>query len=157
MTSILPFDIKDSGTVSREFSQPVQQLLLQFAQAHPVIVELLVATADGYEVAAVLKEEDPGRLHKIAAMTSSVLGIGTAMLNEIDAGEQKAITIEGGTDNILLWKIASRPQPLCLTAIASSQEPLGQLFWLLRQLAGSIAGLCNMPQDMQPPQENYYE
>ncbi len=84
-----------------------------------------MATADGYEVAAVLKEEDPGRLHKIAAMTSSLLGVGAAMLNEIDAGGQKAITVEGERDNILLWQVATQRFPLCLTVVASAQEPSG--------------------------------
>lgn len=157
MTSILPFAIEDAGTLSTELSQRIQQLLLEFAQAHPIMGELLVATADGYEVAAVLKEEDPGRLHKIAAMTSSLLGVGAAMLNEIDAGEQKAITIEGARDNILLWQLATRHFPLCLTVVASAQEPLGQLFWLLRQLAAGIADICQTQPDRQPPQEYYYE
>ncbi|HHG8774043.1 TPA: roadblock/LC7 domain-containing protein [Raoultella planticola] len=154
MTSILPFAIEDAGTLSTELNQRIQQLLLEFAQAHPSMGELLVATADGYEVAAVLKEEDPGRLHKIAAMTSSLLGIGAAMLSEIDAGEQKAITVEGEKDNILLWHLSTQRFPLCLTVVASAQEPLGQLFWLLRQLAVRIAELCH---EQTEPQEYYYE
>lgn len=157
MTSILPFAIEDAGTLSTELSQQIQQLLLEFARNHPVMGELLVATADGYEVAAVLKEEDSGRLHKIAAMTSSLLGVGAAMLNEIDAGGQKAITVEGERDNILLWQVATQRFPLCLTVVASAQEPLGQLFWLLRQLAAAIAEICHAQPDLPPPQEYYYE
>lgn len=157
MTSILPFAIEDASTLSTELSQRIQLLLLEFAKAHPIMGELLVATADGYEVAAVLKEEDPGRLHKIAAMTSSLLGIGAAMLNEIDAGEQKAITIEGERYNILLWQVATQRFPLCLTVVACAQEPLGQLFWLLRQLATEIAKLCQGQTEPPPPQEYYYE
>lgn len=146
MTTILPFAIEDADPISAHFSQSIQQLLLEFAQNHACLGELLVSTADGYEVAAVLKEQDPGRLHKIAAMTSSLLGIGAAMLYEIDAGSQKAITIEGENDNILLWQIATPDWDLCLTAVASTQEPLGQLFWLLRQLAARIAGLSVRPE-----------
>lgn len=139
MTSILPFAIEDAGTLSTELSQQIQQLLLEFAQNYPVMGELLVATADGYEVAAVLKEEDPGRLHKIAA------------------GEQKAITVEGERDNILLWQVATQRFSLCLTVVASAQEPLGQLFWLLRQLAAAIAEICHAQPDLPPLQEYYYE
>ncbi len=157
MTSILPFAIEDAGILSTELSQRIQQLLLEFAQVHPVMGELLVATADGYEVAAVLKDEDPQRLHKIAAMTSSLLGIGVAILSEIDAGDQKAITVEGEKDNILLWHVATPRFALCLTVVASAQEPLGQLFWLLRQLAAGIAELCHEQAEPQQPQEYYYE
>ncbi|MDF7680866.1 roadblock/LC7 domain-containing protein [Enterobacteriaceae bacterium ESL0689] len=134
---------------STEMNQQIQQLLSEFAQNYPVMSELLVATSDGYEVAAVLKTEDSGRLRKIAAMTSSLLGIGSAILNEIDAGEQKAITVEGEKDNILLWQIATHHLPLCLTVIASTHEPLGQLFWLLRQLATSISEICNTQPEQQ--------
>lgn len=157
MTSIFPFAIEDADTGPANFSQNIQQLLLEFSQSHSCLGELLVATIDGYEVAAVLKEQDPGRLHKIAAMTSSLLGIGAAMLSEIEAGEQKAITIEGDTDNILLWQIATPGLTLCLTAVASAQEPLGQLFWILRQLAVGIADICYTGVEIQISQENHYE
>lgn len=173
MTSVLPFAVDDTGSISTEFSQNniqrdvdsiptemsqhIQQLLLEFAQNYPVMGELLVATIDGYEVAAVLKTEDSGRLRKIAAMTSSLLGIGSAMLTEIDAGEQKAITIEGEKDNILLWQITTPHLPLCLTVVASAHEPLGQLFWLLRQLAAGVHDICNMEPESQPLQEAQYE
>jgi predicted regulator of Ras-like GTPase activity (Roadblock/LC7/MglB family) len=90
-------------------------------------------------------------------MTSSLLGVGAAMLNEIDAGGQKAITVEGERDNILLWQVATQRFPLCLTVVASAQEPLGQLFWLLRQLAAAIAEICHAQPDLPPSQEYYYE
>ncbi|QFG76610.1 hypothetical protein DMB90_08720 [Raoultella planticola] len=115
-----------------------------------------MATADGYEVAAVLKEEDPGRLHKIAAMTSSLLGVGAAMLNEIDAGGQKAITVEGEGQYPAL---AGRYAAFSIMSDRGGLRAgaLGQLFWLLRQLAAAIAEICHAQPDLPPPQEYYYE
>lgn len=157
MTTLLPFAIQDVSELPGDLYQRIQQQLLLFAQAHPALGNLLVATADGFEVAAILKEEDQDRIHKVAAMTSSMIGIGTAMLNEIGAGEQRALTLEGESDNILLYQISTSRLTLCLTAIASTEEPLGQVFWLLRQLASNIADVCNEPVNHGTARENYYE
>lgn len=144
MSSLLPFAISEGNNqLPQNLYQRIQQQLLQFVQAHPGLGNLLVATADGFEVATILKEDNPDRIHKVAAMTSSIIGIGTAMLNEIGAGEQQALTLEGENEYILFHQIRTPQLTLCLTAIASREESLGQLFWLLRQLVRNITELCS--------------
>lgn len=144
MSTLLPFAICDENNqLPHDLYPRIQQLLLQFVQANPGLGNLLVATADGFEVAAVLKEDYPERIHKVAAMTSSMIGIGTAMLSEIAGGEQQAMTLEGENEYILFHQIRTGSLTLCLTAIASREESLGQLFWLLRQLVSNICELCN--------------
>lgn len=156
MTTILPFAIQNSSEFSGDLYQRIQQQLLSFAQTYPVVGNLLIATEDGFEVAAILKEGDQDNIHKVAAMTSSLMGIGSAMLNEIGAGKPKLLTLEGDSENIFLCQIAAPSLTLCLTAIVAAKEPLGQIFWLLRQLSSAIEAQCSaMPEAVSHEGEQY--
>lgn len=144
MSTSLPFVICNKNEyLPDDLYQHIQQQLNKFVHVNPGLGNLLVATADGFEVAAVLKENDPERIHKIAAMTSSIIGIGTAMLSEIGAGEQQVMTLEGEYEYILFHQIRTSSLTFCLTAVSCKKEPLGQLFWLLRQLVSNISEIIN--------------
>ncbi|MBK5143525.1 roadblock/LC7 domain-containing protein [Budviciaceae bacterium BWR-B9] len=104
---------------------------------------MLLATVDGFEVAAVLEEQDRASMRRLAAMTSSILSIGIAMFREIGTGGQRLLTLEGEHNNILIFIVQNVKSELVLTLVSAENEPLGQLFWLIRKLSSEITEICN--------------
>ncbi|MRT55614.1 hypothetical protein GJV11_05755 [Enterobacteriaceae bacterium RIT693] len=144
MSSLLPFaisEINESGPES--LYQIIQNELVTFSKEHPEVGELFVATEDGFEVATNNTDKALEYVHKLAAMTSSMIGLGEAMLNETGGGAQHALTLEGENKNIIFNQIRTAHLTLCLTTIASKDVPLGQLFWLQRQASGIIKKICS--------------
>ncbi|WP_140918312.1 roadblock/LC7 domain-containing protein [Limnobaculum xujianqingii] len=131
-----------SGLTSEQCSE-IQKTIEQFAQDHPGLTNMLLATVDGFEVAAVLEEQDRASMRRLAAMTSSILSIGIAMFREIGTGGQRLLTLEGEHNNILIFIVQNVKSELVLTLVSAENEPLGQLFWLIRKLSSEITEICN--------------
>lgn len=131
-----------TGLTSDQCSE-IQTAIERFAQEHPNLTSMLLATVDGFEVAAVLEEKDRASMRRLVAMSSSILSIGVAMFREIGAGKQRLLTLEGENNNILIFIVQNVKSDLVLTFVSSEDESLGQLFWLIRKLASEITMICN--------------
>lgn len=131
-----------SGLTTEQCSE-IQTTIERFAQDHPGLTNMLLATVDGFEVAAVLEEQDRASMRRLAAMTSSILSIGIAMFREIGSGGQRLLTLEGEQNNILIFIVQNVQSELVLTLVSAKDEPLGQLFWLIRKLSSEITEICN--------------
>ncbi|EMO7863008.1 hypothetical protein WDR94_000001, partial [Citrobacter amalonaticus] len=104
---------------------------------------LLISTADGFEIASLLTPGYELHIRKVSALTSSLLGISSAMLTEVGGGEQNAVFMESDQNMILFNRIPAAQKMLCLMAITSKDESIGQIFWRVRQLSENIIEICN--------------
>ena len=101
----------------------------------PEVQGVLIATLDGFEIAASLAT---GSAAKLAAMTSSLLALATAMSSEGGAGKCRDLVIDGDTGRILLMEIAHPVQPLVLAALCSNRSTLGNVLWAVRSCRDEI-------------------
>jgi uncharacterized protein len=93
-------------------------------------VTLAVLTSDdGFEVASYHARGLSGR---IAAMSSSLQALGTAMAREVGLGQPRCLIIESRGGTILVLGLATASPRLSLTVVGSSDVTLGQLLWAAR-------------------------
>lgn len=143
-----PQVVQNFSGLSPDQCQQIQQVLDTFSEEHNKLTNMLLATADGFEVAAVLEDNDWESIRRLSAMTSSILSIGVAMLQEIEAGSHKVLTLEGEKNNVLIYMVPYTDAELVLTIVSSNEETLGQLFWLIRQLSNKISEICQQPKNI---------
>ena len=121
----------------------ISDLLINELKGNAVLKNLLISTADGFEIASLLTPGYELHIRKVSALTSSLLGISSAMLTEVGGGEQNAVFMESDQNMILFNRIPAAQKMLCLMAITSKDESIGQIFWRVRQLSENIIEICN--------------
>jgi len=138
-------EIPESGqsTFSVELSADIQAILEQTIETHPEFENILVATADGFDIAAMIKDSDKDSIRRLAAISSSMLSLSIEILAEMSAGEQKILTLEGEKGNVFITQVSAETFSLSLTVITRENESLGKFFWLIRQLKNEIETVCN--------------
>ena len=100
------------------------------------VTAALVATTDGFEVASVLHQTLSAE--KMAAMTSSILALGEAVLAEADLDNCKNVVIESGTGLIVMLAIDDPGNELLLSVIADRNAMLGQVLWAARRCCEQV-------------------
>lgn len=151
----LPFSVKSTEDpvievvphshtdISVDLSADIQTILEQTIEAHPEFENILVATADGFDIAAMIKDSDKDSIRRLAAISSSMLSLSIEILAEMSAGEQKILTLEGEKGNVFITQVLADTFTLSLTVITRDNESLGRFFWLIRQLKCEIEAVCN--------------
>ena len=94
------------------------------------LVSALVATTDGFEIAAVNRKLQTAE--KLAAMSCSLLALGNAVAAEVQSGECANLIIETKTGLILTMAIGDSRGELLLCLITGSGSTLGQALWAAR-------------------------
>ena len=95
------------------------------------VIAALVVTSDGFEVASVLHNDlSP---EKMAAMTSSMLALGEAVLSEANLNDCQNVVIESNGGLIIMLAIGDPKKELLLSVITNGQAMLGQVLWAARQ------------------------
>lgn len=117
--------------------------LESFASENTILKNILVSTADGFEIASLLTPGYELHVRKVSALTSSLLGISSAMLKEVGKGEQNAVFMESDDSMILFNRITVNSKMLCLMAVTSKEEAIGQIFWRVRRLTDNLVNVCN--------------
>lgn len=139
--------VSGQSTFSVELSADIQAILEQTIEAHPEFENILVATADGFDIAAMIKDSDKDSIRRLAAISSSMLSLSIEILAEMSAGEQKILTLEGEKGNVFITQVSADTFALSLTVITRENESLGKFFWLIRQLKNEIEEVCrNAPE-----------
>lgn len=133
----------DVNTISDLLINELKAELERFSEGNAVLKNLLISTADGFEIASLLTAGYELHIRKVSALTSSLLGISSAMLTEVGGGEQNAVFMESDQNMILFNRIPAAQKMLCLMAITSKDESIGQIFWRVRQLSENIIEICN--------------
>ena len=128
--------------ISTELVGKIKMVLEQTVKTHPELENILIATADGFDIAAMIKDNDKDSIRRLAAISSSMLALSIEILAEMSAGEQKILTLEGEQGNIFITQVSADTFALSLTVITRDSESLGKFFWLIRQLKQEVETLC---------------
>ncbi len=134
---------KDVNNISEELILALKSELKSFSQDNQIIKNVLISTADGFEVASLFTAGYELHIRKVSALTSSLLGLSSAMLKEVGKGEQNAVFMESDDSMILFNRIPAAQRMLCLMAVTSKDESIGQIFWRVRKLSDNVVEICN--------------
>lgn len=116
--------------------------LKEFCKNNTILKNIIVSTEDGFEVASLLTGGNELHVRKVSALASSLLGISSAMLKEVGSGEQNTVFMESDDNMILFNRIIIAQHILCLMAITEKDEPIGQIFWRMKNLSENIIEVC---------------
>jgi len=99
---------------------------------------VLVATADGFELAAALRQrdEDPGR---IAAMASSIAAISAVVAAEAGLGNYKSVTINAEQGFAVVVAVPRTDIELIINVIANSDAVLALVLHRANSMAKQLA------------------
>jgi len=100
------------------------------------VTAALVATADGFEIASVLHQSLSAE--KMAAMTSSILALGEAVLAEAELSDCQNVVIESRNGMVVMLAIGDPRNELLLSVIADRNAMLGQVLWAARRCCEQI-------------------
>lgn len=128
----------EAPSVSDALVQKMQGMLSKWHEAHPQFENIMIATADGCDIASVVNGENKENIQRLAIMSGSMLALSENMLSEMDAGGQNILMLEGEYGYVFIHKVITDELVLSLTVMARSGELLGKLLWLLRQLKDEI-------------------
>ncbi|CAM4358465.1 hypothetical protein F909_00907 [Acinetobacter sp. ANC 3929] len=132
------------------FSIPSQQRtapkeLIQFAkaQANDILTNIrgvdyiMLCSTDGFELASIYKK-NPYNSTKLAAVSSSILAMVTAFLNEIQLTGCQSITLDAENGKAILTSIPAPHHPMVMVTLSNKDVLLGQLLYSLKQASGAI-------------------
>lgn len=89
------------------------------------VTAVVVATADGFDIASVIRSDlDPSR---IAAMASSISAIAYVVSDEAKLGRGKRVTIETDAGFAMVCSIPRTDTELVLIVVADGRALLGQI------------------------------
>ncbi|MCH7303571.1 roadblock/LC7 domain-containing protein [Acinetobacter sp. NIPH 1869] len=132
------------------FSIPSQQRtapkeLIQFAkaQANDILTNIrgvdyiMLCSTDGFELASIYKK-NPYNSTKLAAVSSSILAMVTAFLNEIQLTGCQSITLDAENGKAILTSIPAPHHPMVMVTLSNKDVLLGQLLYSLKQTSSAI-------------------
>jgi len=123
---------RDSARSSR-----LQARLVALADAVPDVVEAVLSTEDGFEVASIGRSSvSPA---KVAAMTSSLHAVGATMSDESGLAACRNVIVEAAAGTIVIVRIATRETALLLTIVGRHDALLGTLLFASREFAAAAA------------------
>ena len=110
--------------------------LQAFVSATSGVTAAIVATSDGFEVASVLHSSlSP---EKMAAMTSSILALGEAVLAEAGLVDCQNVVIESHGGLIVMLSVGDPDGELLLSVITDGNAMLGQVLWAARRCCQTV-------------------
>lgn len=114
-----------------------------FAAAVPGVRSAVVASIDGFALAETAGVGGNGE--RLAAMTSSMLGLAKAVSHELALGAMEALLIEAGDGKVLMLSMPTAPAPLLLMAACNQGTVIGSMLWNARQCSRRIQAVCSAP------------
>lgn len=108
------------------------------AMVHEVtgIESAAVVTGDGFEIAAVLRHGVSG--NKLAAMTSSLLALSEAVVEELKMRGCRNVIIEGEGGTVVMIRVPARGTDLLMSVLCRESAVLGSVLYAARMCAARI-------------------
>lgn len=116
-------------------TQRVQARLDAFASQVEGVRNAVVASVDGFDIA---QAGTGGNAERLAAMTSSMLGLARAVGRELALGELEVLIVEASHGKVLMLSVPLRPQPVLLMAACDARALTGTVLWRARECAQQI-------------------
>ncbi|AMW77954.1 hypothetical protein AMD27_02955 [Acinetobacter sp. TGL-Y2] len=119
--------------------------LVQFAkeQIHDVLMHvkgvdyIMICSSDGFELESVSRRTDFNS-SKLAAVSSSILAMVSAFLNEIQLTGCNSMTLDAENGKAILTSVPSNQHPMVIVTLAAKDVLLGQLLYSLKQAKNAI-------------------
>lgn len=93
---------------------------------------IMICSSDGFELATVSRR-DALNSSKLAAVSSSILAMVSAFLNEIQLTGCQSITLDAENGKAILTAVPSEKNPMVIVTLAAKDVLLGQLLYSLKQ------------------------
>lgn len=98
-----------------------------------------VVTGDGFEVAAVLRHDVSG--NKLAAMSSSLLALSEAVVEELKMRGCRNVIIEGEAGTVVMIRVPAPGADLLMSVLCRETAVLGSVLYAARDCATRLATL----------------
>lgn len=98
---------------------------------------VMLCSTDGFELAHVYKR-DGYNSTKLAAVSSSILAMVTAFMNEIHLEGCQSITLDADNGKAILTSIPSSNHPMIIVTLTEKDVLLGQLLYTLKNASSRI-------------------
>ena len=128
MSATVPLAPSATSIAQRE----AQDLLDQVEGVNTVVV----ATVDGFDVAAALRT---GEAARVAAMASSISAISSVVSQEANLGRNKSVTIDTESGFAMVYSVRRDDAELVINVIADGSAILGQVAYRIAQFARVLA------------------
>lgn len=146
VTAPAPLELEAHAATLRQrpgLSSVCKLHLQRFVSATSGVTAAIVATSDGFEVASVLHTAlSP---EKMAAMTSSILALGEAVLSEAGLSNCQNVVIEADGGLIVMLSIGDPKGELLLSVITDGNAMLGQVLWAARRCCQDVRSAVAVP------------
>lgn len=128
-----------ASRLPRVVAGDIQACLDAFAGEVSGMRNAVVASVDGFAIAQVSDRAD--RDDRLAAMTSSMLALATAVGRELRIGELEVLMMEAADGKVLMLAIPAPGRALLLMAACTQRSVIGHVLWHARQCSAAIAGV----------------
>lgn len=115
----------------------MQKHLDALAGALPGVRTAVVASVDGFAVAQ--SRGSGGSEERLAAMTSSMLALASAVGRELGMGPLQALMLEAEDGKVLMLSVETGGEPLLLMVACTQRSVMGTVLWTARECAREIA------------------
>ena len=128
---------------SQERTAPKELIQLAKTQANDILTNIrgidyiMLCSTDGFELASVYKK-NPYNSTKLAAVSSSILAMVSAFLNEIHLTGCQSITLDAENGKAILTSIPAPHHPMVMVTLSNKDVLLGQLLYSLKQASAAI-------------------
>ena len=131
------FTLAQSRTAPKELidfaKSEIQDVLMNVRSVNYV----MLCSTDGFELAHVYKR-DGYNSTKLAAVSSSILAMVAAFMNEIHLEGCQSITLDADNGKAILTSIPSPNHPMIIVTLTEKDVLLGQLLYTLKNASSRI-------------------
>ncbi len=131
------FTLAQSRTAPKELidfaKSEIQDVLMNVRSVNYV----MLCSTDGFELAHVYKK-DGYNSTKLAAVSSSILAMVAAFMNEIHLEGCQSITLDADNGKAILTSIPSPNHPMIIVTLTEKDVLLGQLLYTLKNASTKI-------------------
>ena len=131
------FTLAQSRTAPKELidfaKNEIQEVLMNVRSVNQV----MLCSTDGFELAHVYKR-DGYNSTKLAAVSSSILAMVAAFMNEIHLEGCQSITLDADNGKAILTSIPSSNHPMIIVTLTEKDVLLGQLLYTLKNASSRI-------------------
>ena len=131
------FTLAQSRTAPKELidfaKNEIQDVLMNVRSVNYV----MLCSTDGFELAHVYKR-DAYNSTKLAAVSSSILAMVAAFMNEIHLEGCQSITLDADNGKAILTSIPSSNHPMIIVTLTEKDVLLGQLLYALKNASNRV-------------------
>ena len=131
------FTLAQSRTAPKELidfaKSEIQDVLMNVRSVNYV----MLCSTDGFELAHVYKRNGYNST-KLAAVSSSILAMVAAFMNEIHLKGCQSITLDADNGKAILTSIPSSNHPMIIVTLTEKDVLLGQLLYTLKNASNKI-------------------